>query len=141
MRQALWMGSDATTRAAEDGTLLTNPKRFGAVAYAVFVALASNAPRGFVEVSLRDDLEPKGTPVGYIEGIYVEPRQRRLGLAQALLSAAEAWCREAGAAEIAADVLDDNRDGLIFHGEAGFAPTGSTTAAGQRSMRLRKRLR
>lgn len=141
MRQALWMGSDATTRGAEDGSLLIDPQRYGARRYAVLVALANGVARGFVEVSLRDDLGTTGgAPAGYIEGIYVEPRHAKHGLGRALMAAAEAWCLDAGAADLVADVLDDNPEGLAFHAASGFARVDSTASGDHRQMRLRKTL-
>ena len=97
LRQALWLGSDATTLAAEAGTLLTDPQRFGALRYAVLLAVDGERPTGFVEVSLRDDLPAfAGRTVGYVEGVYVAPPHRRRGLGQALIEAAAGWARAAG---------------------------------------------
>ncbi len=38
------------------------------------------------------------SPVGFLEGIYVDPARRRAGVARALLAAAEGWVRERGCA-------------------------------------------
>ena len=53
------------------------------------------APAGFAQAQLRRDyVEGSSTsPVGYLEGVYVEPDFRRRGFAQALLRACEAWAR------------------------------------------------
>lgn len=122
LRQALWMGSDATTKAAEDGTLLGDPQRFGALRYAVLLAFEGGRAVGFVEISLRDDLPARtGQKVGYVEGIYVAPTSQRRGLARALITAATAWTREQHADELTAEVMPDNGPGLDFHRRVGFA--------------------
>lgn len=146
MRQALWMGTDATTRAAEDGTLLDDPARFGVKRYGVLVAVVGGDAGGFLEVSLRDDIDAfERQPVGYVEGVYVEPRHRRSGLGGALMHAAEDWSRELGADLLVADVLEDNPDGLAFHHHAGFTAVGETpigkTGGGGRQVLLRKLLK
>ena len=121
LRQALWMGSDATTLAAEAGTLLSEPQRFGALFYHVLLALDGERAVGFVEVSLRDDVDGfGGRVVGYVEGVYVEPRHQRRGLGRALLDAATQWTRERGAPELTSDVLPDNPESLAFHERSGF---------------------
>ncbi len=131
LRQALWMGTDATTRAAEDGTLLSDPKKYGALRYEVLVAVqdgqGAGKIAGFVEVSLRDDMpEIAKRPIGYIEGVYVAPHARRRRIGYRLLREAEAWARAAGARELAAEVMDDNDDGLALHLAAGFMEVGET---------------
>ena len=137
LRQALWMGSDATTRAAEDGTLLNEPRRYGAIAYAVLLAHNEGQVVGFVEVSLRDDLEGfGGEPVGYVEGVYVGPRQEGRGLGRALLDAAARWSQARGAGQLASDVLPDNPASLAFHERCGFRRVGHTGAGDTRQILL-----
>ncbi len=121
MRQALWMGTDATTRAAEDMTLFIEPERFGAIRYEALVAIVDGRRVGFVEVSLRDDVDgfPEQT-VGYVEGIFVEMKFRRGGVGQTLLAAAEAWTRGSGASELVSEMLADNPASIAFHRGAGF---------------------
>src|SRR5690348_8302203 len=109
MRQALWIGTDATTAAARDLTLLTEPERFGAIRYEALIALVDGCPVGFVEVSLRDDVAGFAEQtVGYVEGVFVEMEHRRDGIGLTLLGAATAWTRAAGAARLVSDVIGDN---------------------------------
>ena len=63
---------------------------------ALFLCEEGGAPAGFAQAQLRRDyVEGSSTsPVGYLEGVYVEPDFRRRGFAQALLRACEAWARE-----------------------------------------------
>jgi aminoglycoside 6'-N-acetyltransferase I len=139
MRQALWMGSDATTRAAEDGSLLTDPKRFGALAYAVFVALVRYRAVGFIEVSMRDDIETIAPDkAGYVEGIYVEPAHKNGGLGRALSAAAENWTRDQGADRLAAETFADNAESLAFHEQLGFTRAAERTANGRREVVMAK---
>lgn len=141
LRQALWMGTDATTLAAESGRLLEEPERFGARAYAALLAWAQGRAVGFVEVSLRDDVPTfEGRLVGYVEGVYVAPVRQGSGLGRALILAAEGWVLERGAAELASDVLPDNPESLEFHTRLGFAAVGETNTGGRRQILLAKRL-
>ncbi|MBV8537551.1 MAG: GNAT family N-acetyltransferase [Alphaproteobacteria bacterium] len=127
MRQALWMGTDATTRAAEDMTLFTEPERFGAIRYEALVALVEDRPAGFVEVSLRDDVEGfRERTVGYIEGIFVEMNFRHGGVGHILIEAAAAWTRSAGAAELVSDAAGEDLDSIAFHRACGFSVARET---------------
>jgi aminoglycoside 6'-N-acetyltransferase I len=141
LRQALWMGSDATTLAAEAGTLLTEPERFGALLYAVLLAVDGERPVGFVEVSLRDDLEAFGEhKVGYIEGIYVAPSHQHRGLGRALIEAAATWTRTQGAVELVSDVLVGNDASVDFHHRVGFVISGEGGSGTHRQMLLIRRV-
>ena len=94
---------------------------------AVFIAEADGQPVGFAQCGLRHDyVEGKDSdgPVGYLEGVYVEPDYRRRGLARMLASACEDWAREKGLAEFASDTGLDNEEGLRFHLGAGFEEAG-----------------
>lgn len=136
LRQALWMGSDATTLAAEAGTLLSEPQRFGALVYAVLLAVDGHRPVGFVEVSLRDDLEPIAGKVGYVEGVYVAPAHQRRGLGRALIDAAAAWTRAQGATDLVSDVLVGNDASVDFHHRVGFVIKGEGGSGTDRQMLL-----
>jgi aminoglycoside 6'-N-acetyltransferase I len=84
---------------------------------ACFVCRRGDRLVGFIEVSLRRDyVEGTSTsPVGYIEGVYVEPGFRRQGVACKLVRRAEAWARAKGCAEMAADTEIGNRTSIAFH--------------------------
>jgi len=141
MRQALWMGTDATTRAAWDGTLFTEPERFGAIRYEALVALVDGVCVGFLEVSLRDDVAAfEDQTVGYVEGVFVEIAHRRLGLGWLLLDAAAEWTRSTGATELVSDVIGDNPDSVAFHQRAGFTVVQDTVVKDQRHVVLSRRV-
>lgn len=78
--------------------------------------------RGFAQCQLRRDYVEgtSSSPVGYLEGIYVDEGQRRQGHARKLLGACEAWAKARGCAEFASDCELDNADSLAFHLHAGF---------------------
>lgn len=78
---------------------------------------------GFVEVGLRSFAEGCVTsPVGYIEGLWVDLDQRRRGHARALLGAAEQWAIEQGCREMGSDVRIDNTISELTHVAAGYEP-------------------
>lgn len=77
---------------------------------------------GFAQCQLRYDYVEgtEGSPVGYLEGIYVEESCRRQGLARELLAACEYWAREKGCREFASDCELTNTQSLKFHLSLGF---------------------
>ncbi len=141
LRQALWMGSDATTLAAEAGTLLSDPQRFGALVYAVLLVFDGDRPIGFVEVSLRDDMGSFASGrVGYVEGVYVAPSHQRRGLGRALVDAAAAWTRAQGCTDLVSDVLVGNDASIDFHHRVGFVIAGEGGSGAERQMLLVRRV-
>lgn len=141
MRQALWMGTDSTTAAARDLTLFIEPERFGAIRYEALVALVGGRPVGFVEVSLRDNVDGLADhTVGYVEGIFVEIAHRGTGIGRTLLGAAAAWTQSAGANELACDVTGDNPDSVAFHRASGFSVVEEGLSGGRRRVLLARRL-
>lgn len=89
---------------------------------AVFTARQSGKVIGFAQCQLRHDyVEGTSTsPVGNLEGIYVEECSRRQGAAKALLAACEDWARSKGCTEFASDCELENADSLRFHRSLGF---------------------
>jgi aminoglycoside 6'-N-acetyltransferase I len=58
----------------------------------------------FAELSVRMDLPSlEGERVGYVEGLYVIPRERNHGVARALLQASRKWAREQNCTACASD--------------------------------------
>ena len=77
---------------------------------------------GFAQCQLRHDYV-EGTdssPVGYLEGVFVEEAYRRQGCAKKLLAKCEKWAKENGCSEFASDCELDNEDSLKFHIKMGF---------------------
>ena len=76
---------------------------------------------GLAELSLRNIVDgATSTPVGYLEGWYVDPDHRRSGLGRALVEAGEAWARERGCAEMGSDVEIDNDISQRAHDGMGY---------------------
>lgn len=64
-----------------------------------------------------------GGPVGYLEGIYVIPEQRKQGYGRALVEFPAQWFRSKGCRDIAADAELHNVVAQDFLARAGFAET------------------
>lgn len=99
-----------------------------AMARSHFVRLARHVDGsavGFVEASKRVDyVNGTGTsPVIFVEGLYVAPDFRRLGVARLLVNAVITWAREEGCRELASDSLLDNIDAHAAHRALGFEET------------------
>lgn len=89
---------------------------------AVFLAREEGVDCGLCLASLRHDYVEgtEGSPVGYLEGIYVEEENRGQGIARALLKAAQNWAKEKGCREFASDCELTNTQSLSFHLACGF---------------------
>lgn len=93
---------------------------------ALFLAVENSGAVGFAQCQLRHDYV-EGThtsPVGYLEGIFVEERARHRGLAARLLAACEAWARAQGCTEFASDCALENTASRHFHAALGFLEAG-----------------
>ena len=89
---------------------------------AVYVAVGSERKlHGFIEASLRLTAEGcHSSPIGYIEGWYVEPEERGKGIGRALLKKAEAWAISNGCKEMASDAESTNELGRAVHEGLGY---------------------
>ncbi|MBT2187616.1 aminoglycoside 6'-N-acetyltransferase [Sphingobium nicotianae] len=121
LRLALWPDSSI------DELTILAPDMIGAEpSYLVLIACADgDEPIGFAEVTLRRDYVNgcDGSPVAFLEGIYVAPGHRRQGVARALVEEAKRWGGARGAAELASDALLDNLSSHAFHSAIGFEET------------------
>ncbi len=89
---------------------------------AVFLLYEGEAAIGFAQCQLRHDYV-EGTdssPVGYLEGIFVEEAYRNKGYAKDLLRQCESWAKEMGCTEFASDCELENTGSLAFHLKMGF---------------------
>lgn len=77
----------------------------------------SNNVIGFAICQLRSDYVEgtSSSPVGYLEGIFIENKFRRLGLGSKLVSMCENWSHESGCTEFASDCELHNEVSLKFH--------------------------
>jgi aminoglycoside 6'-N-acetyltransferase I len=89
---------------------------------------------GFLEASIRPFVEDCETDhVGYLEGWFVEPEFRKLGIGRQLVRQAEAWARDKGCVEMASDAEIGNGTSLAAHLNLGYKETS-------RLVHLRKEL-
>ncbi len=88
---------------------------------AVFFALVEGSPVGMIEARIREYGEGCETsPVGYIEGWFVQEDYRGKGVAGVLTQAAENWAREKGCTEMASDTWLDNETSIRAHLKLGY---------------------
>ena len=89
---------------------------------ALFLNLQDGRAVGFAQCQLRSDYVEgtESSPVGYLEGIYVEDDCRLSGIAKALLAACESWAKNMGCREFASDCELHNMESLRFHLAVGF---------------------
>lgn len=80
---------------------------------------------GFAEFSIRPYAEGCATDrVAYLEGWFVRPEARGLGVGRALVQAAEAWGRAQGCTELASDTEPENTVSTSAHLALGFTDVG-----------------
>ncbi|TDJ33679.1 MAG: GNAT family N-acetyltransferase [Gammaproteobacteria bacterium] len=118
MRDALYVGLTAEFHDEEMQLIAAATDRV------CFLAWQHGQPVGFMELSLRNIVDGcLGSPVGYLEGIYVEPRYRRKGHSRTMVDHAAEWFRQHGCSEMASDALLANRGSQGFHKHLGFEET------------------
>ena len=101
----------------EMANILANPDRSAAFV----VSVDGQGVVGFIEVHLREFAEgAKCSPVAFVEGLFILPEQRRLGLAKALLKVAEAWAVSRGCNELGSDTQASNHLSIKVHKQLGF---------------------
>ena len=84
---------------------------------AFFIKYVNDSPVGFAQCGLRHDYVEgtESSPVGYLEGIFVEEGYRKQGFAKELLCACQQWAKDMGCTEFASDCELDNFESLQFH--------------------------
>ncbi len=118
LRNAVYTGIDRAFHEREMALYLRDDTK------ECFLAVGENGDAcGLIEVSLRNVVDGLSSPVGYVEGIYVDPDHRGSGLARQLLEQAESWRRSKECTEIATDAELDNQDAQRFHERMGFKET------------------
>jgi aminoglycoside 6'-N-acetyltransferase I len=77
---------------------------------------------GFILLSMRTDYVEgtRSTPVAYIEGLFIIPKQRKRGYAQMLVDKGEQWGKNMGCLEYASDTKINNHISIQFHQQCGF---------------------
>ncbi len=121
-RAALWPDATPEAHSAEVADILDG-RQASTLPQAILVAeSAAGELVGFVDVDLRSHADGCDTrqPVAYIEGWYVAPDARRVGVGRALIAAAEAWGRAQGCVEMASDTWIDCDLSQRAHEALGF---------------------
>ena len=77
---------------------------------------------GFVNMSVRQDYVEGAdkSPTGYLEGIFVEEKYRKMGVAKALVKVGEQWLKQNNCTQIGSDTWLSNIDSQKFHERLGF---------------------
>jgi aminoglycoside 6'-N-acetyltransferase I len=120
LRRLLWPDTSMEDHEAEISAYFRH--REGGLSW---VAEAENNKLiGFLEASIRPQAEDCDTRnVGNIEGWYVEPNFRRLGVGSGLVCHAEEWARSQGCKEMASDCDFNNQVSWKVHRALGFQDT------------------
>jgi len=119
MRLLLWPDEKVDDLSKDMDRLLNDPLT------PVFVAVRSNGGLGgFLEAGTRKYAEGcEGSPVGYIEGWYMDKDLREKGIGKTLVKAAEDWVRSQGLTEMASDTWLDNDVSIQAHLKMGYEET------------------
>lgn len=89
--------------------------------HAVFVAQDGEDLVGLAEVSLRQYAEGCETsPVGFLEGWFVEASHRGRGIGRALVDTGVRWAKSNGCTEFASDAETHNKGSQAAHESIGF---------------------
>ena len=92
----------------------------------LLLCVEEDRPVGFAQCCIRFDfLEGgDGSPVGYLDGLFVEPEFRRKGYGTQLLRACEDWARENGCSQFTSEAETSNDESVSFHDHSGFSEIG-----------------
>ena len=89
--------------------------------YLVIFACDGDKPIGLTEARIRDYGEGCETsPVGYLEGWFVQEEYRGKGVVWIMTQAAENWVREKGCTEVASDTWLENEPSIRAHLKMGY---------------------
>jgi len=87
----------------------------------VIFACIEGRPIGLTETKIRDYGEGCETsPVGYLEGWFVQEEYRGKGVVSIMTKVAEDWVREKGCTEMASDTWLDNEPSIRAHVKMGY---------------------
>jgi aminoglycoside 6'-N-acetyltransferase I len=117
MRLALWPHHNDKEMLAEMEVMLATPQETP-----VLIAFSQDgSPCGFLEGGLRKYADGcQSSPVGYIEGWYVDEAFREQGVGGAMVKTFEDWCWKMGLAEIGSDTWEDNLTSINAHKKLGY---------------------
>jgi len=115
MRKGIWLEAPDDYLSFDMDDLLANDDYF------VIFACDGDKPIGLTEAQIRDFAEGCGTsPVGYIEGWFVQEEYRGRSIVGMMTQSAENWIREKGCSEVASDTWLDNEPSIRAHLKMGY---------------------
>lgn len=116
MAPKLWPHHSKDELAKEFERILSSHNEIG------FICKKDDETLGFITMSLKFEHvhEATSTPVGYLEGIFVKEKYRKLGIAKKMYEAGEKWAKSKGCSQMGSDTWDWNKDSVLFHGKLGF---------------------
>lgn len=120
LRHRLWDEDPVEAHREEAAEQLGDEERF-----LNLVAIDDGRVVAFAEASIRHEYVNgcDGSPVVFLEGIFVVPELRRTGLARQLCDKVAEWGRARGCTEFASDAWHDDTESHAFHLAAGFVET------------------
>ena len=119
LRSALWDEASREDHQQEMADIIADGEN-----QLILVAESDDRIMAFLEASIRpfaEDCESEN--VGYLEGWYVEPEFRKLGVGRELVRNAEDWAKTHGAVEMASDAEIGNDESIAAHAKLGFEET------------------
>ena len=115
MRKGIWPDAPDNYMTFDMDRLLADDNYF------VIFACDGVRPIGLTEAQIRDHAEGCETsPVGYLEGWFVQEEYRGKRIAGLMTQAAENWIREKGCTEVASDTWLDNEPSIRAHVNMGY---------------------
>lgn len=116
MRKGIWPEAPDEFMSYDMDEILANEE------YAVFFACVGETPIGLTEVTIKDYAEGCETsPVGYLEGWFVQDEYRGKSVVGVMTRAAEEWARAKGVTEMASDTWLENESSIRAHVKLGYA--------------------
>lgn len=116
MRLLLWPYGTAEGFSGDMDSLLADP-----LTPVFVVARPGGGLGGFLEAGTRKYAEGcESSPVGYIEGWYVDEDLREQGVGAALVKTVEDWARSQGLTEMASDTWLENEASIQAHLKMGY---------------------
>ena len=127
MRHALWPEPPIEELRSELRAMLEGTRKPGLDALAVWVVERDDGTLGgFLEVSLHPTAEGCQTsPVGFLEGWWIDPDLRGKGLGEQMVRHAEEWAALQGCREMASDTDDFRPVSVEAHHALGYLTTST----------------
>ena len=125
LRMELWPEATKAEHEEEMAVISSGEVFCYELGWSVFVAEENSKLVGFIESSLRESIcECESSPIGYIEGWYVDKNNRKNGVGKLLTEEAEKWAKSKGCSNMASDVEFDNKASLEAHQSLGYKIVG-----------------